>query len=238
MFKNIVLSAAFVGVIVGAIMGVMQHYTTTPIILAAEVFEISQPEIAPHGHDGQASSDHHAKDAWSPEDGLERMFFTLLSSIVTAIGFAMLLLAAMAASEKIKLWHGLAFGFAGYISFFVAPSFGLAPEIPGTVAAQLEGRQGWWLLCVILTAAGLGVLAFIKQYYRFFGLALIAIPHILGAPTPEHHGFANTDPEAVAALTNLTNEFLIMTAISLLIFWVLLGVVSSFAANKFWQKIV
>ncbi len=250
MFKNIIVSAIIVGVIVGALWAVLQNFTTTPIILAAEAYEVSDPVTfdgngngngnGNHTHDSkqaheteQANGHGHNPDAWAPNDGFERIGYTILTSILTAIGFAMLILAAMAASNKTNLLSGILFGLAGYISFYLAPSFGLAPEIPGSQAAQLEGRQGWWLMTVLLTAAGLACMAFINSKFRFFGLGLIAIPHILGAPLPEHHGFANSDPIAVAALTNLSNEFIILTGISLLVFWLALGAASSMAAKRY-----
>lgn len=232
MFKNIIVSAMIVGVIAGAFLGALQNFTTTPIILAAEFYEVTAEagaEVDGHSH-SHAGDD---AEAWGPEDGFERTAYTIFASILTAIGFAMLVIAAMAFTKKTSLLSGLLFGLAGYLSFYVAPSMGLLPEIPGTVAANLEGRQGWWLMTVILTAAGLACLAFMPKLFKLFGFALIAIPHILGAPLPEHHGFANTHPEAVAALTNLSNEFIMMTAITLFMFWVVLGMLSGFVAKRF-----
>lgn len=235
MFKNIVINAMIVGVIAGALLGILQNFTTTPIILAAEAYEVSETtEATTHSHGGASAHTHqHDDEAWAPQDGFERVTYTILSSILTAIGFAMLTLAAMAASGKTSLLNGLLFGLAGFTIFYIAPALGLSPEIPGTIAANLEGRQAWWLMTVILTAAGLGCLAFLNQYYKLFGLALLAIPHILGAPQPEHHGFANTEPEAVAALTALSGDFILMTGLTLLIFWVATGIVSAHFAKKF-----
>lgn len=232
MFKNIIVSAMIVGVIAGALLGALQNFTTTPIIIAAEFYEVTaDPSAEADGH-GHSHGDEEA-EAWGPKDGFERTAYTIFASILTAVGFAMLVIAAMAFTKKTSLLSGLLFGLAGYLSFYVAPAMGLLPEIPGTIAANLEGRQGWWLMTVILTAAGLACLAFMPQLFKLFGIALIAIPHILGAPLPEHHGFANTHPEAVAALTDLSNEFILMTAISLFIFWVVLGMLSGYVAKRF-----
>ena len=233
MFKNIIVSAMIVGVIAGALLGAMQNFTTTPIIIAAEFYEVTADPTTTDGH-GHSHGDE-AAETWGPEDGFERTAYTILASILTAVGFAMLVIAAMAFTQKTSFLSGLLFGLAGYLSFYVAPSMGLLPEIPGTVAANLEGRQGWWLMTVILTAAGLACLAFMPKFFKLFGLAIIVIPHILGAPLPEHHGFANTHPEAVAALTNLSNEFILMTAITLFIFWVVLGMLSGYVTKRFVQ---
>lgn len=235
MFKNIILSALIVGAIAGAILGAMQLFTTSPIILAAEFYEVTAD--AEPGHDDSTAAHGHSHgddaEAWSPEDGFERTISTIVASILTAVGFAMLTIAAMAYSQKTNLLHGLLFGIAGYLSFYVAPSMGLLPEIPGSLAANLEGRQGWWMMTVILTAAGLACLAFIPSLFRLFGIALIAIPHIIGAPQPEHHGFLNQHPDAVKALTELSNEFILMTGITLFIFWVILGLLASAATKRF-----
>lgn len=235
MFKNIIINALVVGAIAGALLGVMQIFTTSPIIQAAEFYEITADETA---HDEGAAHSHGDEDAeaWGPEDGFERTAYTIASSMLTAVGFAMLTIAAMAFTNKTSLLSGLLFGLAGYLSFYVAPSIGLSPEIPGTVAANLEGRQGWWMMTVLLTAAGLACLAFMPNLFKISGLALIAVPHILGAPLPEHHGFANTHPDAVAALTSLSSDFIIATAATLFIFWVVLGLVSSYMTKRFMVK--
>ncbi|MGL1922685.1 MAG: CbtA family protein [Hyphomicrobiales bacterium] len=238
MFKNIIIAALLVGAITGALLGVLQIFTTSPIIMAAEAYEVSEASAADtHNGATQAHSHTHSHDdageAWAPSDGIERTTYTIFASMLTAVGFAMLVIAAMAYTQKIKPLHGLLFGLAGYLSFFVAPSLGLIPEIPGTLAANLEGRQGWWMMTVLLTAAGLACLAFMPKLFKLFGFALIAVPHVLGAPLPSQHGFANTDPQAVAALTELSGQFVIMTAITLLVFWVVLGVLSSYAAKKY-----
>lgn len=230
MFKNIIISALLVGAIAGAVLGVMQIFATSPIIFAAEVYEVAE---APSDHSHDATTHSHEAEAWAPEDGIERGIYTIFAAMLTAVGFAMLVIAAMAFTKKFEIWHGLLFGLAGYLSFFVAPSLGLVPEIPGSLAANLEGRQGWWMMTVLLTAAGLACFAFMPKFFKLFGFALIAVPHVLGAPLPEHHGFANTDPEAVAALTALSGDFIMMTAVTLFVFWLVLGVLASFAGRKY-----
>ncbi len=214
MFKKIVINAMIIGFIVGTVFGVLQIFTTSPIIIAAEVYEVGASAQA--GHD------------------IERSVYTVLTSVLTAIGLAMLVLSAMAAAQKAGVLNGVLFGLAGYIAFYLAPTLsGLLPEIPGTIATQLEGRQASWLFAVIMTALGLACLAFIGNYYRLFGFVLIALPHIIGASVLEKHAFFNTDPDAVLALTQLTNEFIVMTTIVLLVFWLLLGAVSGYFANRF-----
>ena len=69
--------------------------------------------------------------------------------------------------------------------------------------------------------------------YKIIGVGLLAIPHIIGAPQPEHHGFANTDPVAVAALTNLSADFVLMTGFSLLVLWLTIGLLSAYFGRKY-----
>ena len=85
-------------------------------------------------------------------------------------------------------------------------------------------------MTVILTAAGLWILAFQpKPFIKLFGVALIALPHIFGAPQPEvHEGLAPQE---------LRTTFHIATLATNAIFWIVLGVLSAlffrrFAENK------
>ncbi|MCJ8323856.1 MAG: CbtA family protein [Rhizobiales bacterium] len=234
MFKHIVINALIVGAIAGAIWGVLQIFTTSPIILAAEVYELVEPEATDtHSHGDETVHSHADDDAWAPADGFERIIYTLITAMLSAVGFAMITLAFMALTNQTSLISGLLFGLAGYISFFVAPALGLLPEIPGTLAADLDMRQTWWALTVGLTAAGLATIAFSPVIYKIIGVGLLAIPHIIGAPQPEHHGFANTDPVAVAALTNLSADFVLMTGFSLLVLWLTIGLLSAYFGRKY-----
>lgn len=234
MFKHIVINALIVGAIAGGIWGILQIFTTSPIILAAEIYEVSEPLAADsHSHEGEAAHSHADASIWAPDDGPERVIYTLISAMLAAVGFAMITLALMALNNKTSLTSGLLFGLAGFISFFVAPAIGLPPEIPGTIAADLDMRQTWWLATVALTAAGLASIAFMSVIYKFVGVSLLVIPHLIGAPQPEHHGFANTDPVAMAALTDLSVDFVLMTGISLLVLWLSIGLLSAYFAKKF-----
>ena len=265
-FRNIVFAAIAAGILAGIILGTLQHFQVTPIILGAEVYEVAdvvKPQVAAEAHDhsnpahhntpekmanhlavlsatketeGHGGGDHHHNpEAWSPEDGAERIFYTYLSSSLMAIGFALVIISGMSLSGKNSITAGALWGLAGYIAFFVAPTLGLPPEIPGMEAAALEGRQSWWLLTVLLTAIGLGLLAFGKGALRWSGLLVVAIPHILGAPQPETHGFTHPDATAVAALEALVGQFEITTAVVNGIFWVCLGLLCAIAINTLFK---
>lgn len=96
------------------------NLSCVPIIHAAEVFEVAQPEVVAAHNDGHSHS--HDKNAWGPEDGFERLTFTVLSNVLSAFGFAIILLTGMLlardkAALKISWGRGLGWGFAGYLTF-------------------------------------------------------------------------------------------------------------------------
>jgi cobalt transporter subunit CbtA len=185
---------------------------------------------AAHAHDQAHSHGDHAHASQAEGSGFagfsERTLYTLLASVLTGITFALLLAAAMTFYGKGNARLGLLWGLAGYLAFFVAPSLGLPPELPGTTAAAIEYRQLWWVSTVIATIAGLALLVFAKSMVlKGVGLLLLAIPHFVGAPVPIHH--SSLAPE------ELSRAFIWMTAIANFIFWVSLGVLTAFLLNRF-----
>ena len=231
LFRNLVFSAVLVGILSGIVLGLVQQLSVVPTILAAEVYEIADEEPVAAGHEHAAHS--HDPEAWGPEDGAERIFFPFVSNLLAGIGFSMGLFSAMEFSGMANVKNGILWGLAGYITFFVAPGFGLHPEIPGMEAANLQGRQGWWITTVVFTGLGLALIAFAPMGAKIAGLVLLSIPHILGAPLPEVHGFLHPDAEAVSALEGLAHSFVQSTAIANAVFWIVVGVASGFCINKF-----
>ncbi|QMU61135.1 MAG: cobalt transporter [Gammaproteobacteria bacterium] len=211
-FNRIFLTALFAGLLAGLALAGLQHYTVIPMILEAETYEVT---------DSDDAADHGEEEAWAPEDGTERTFYTATNSIIVGIGFGLLLSACYAIRRNIRWHHGILWGLAGFAAFHLAPSFGLPPELPGDAAAQLEQRQVWWVITVVLTAIGLWIIAFQpKSYLKLFGIALIALPHVFGAPQPEvHHGLA---PE------ELRTSFKFASLGTNAIFWIVLGTLSAY----------
>lgn len=238
-FRKIVFSAVIAGLVAGFVLGLIQVFLVTPTILAAETFEVTKaPAVSVSQHHNEESSTqvaHHHGDseAWAPEDGAERTFSTFASNILTGVGFALLLSCIMVFSRKASVKNSWLWGVAGFVVFFVAPSIGLTPEIPGAEAANLQGRQGWWLTTVLLTGLGLGIIVFAQPILKAGGAVLLAIPHILGAPLPEHHGFSHPDPAVVQQLSSLAEDFVQQTAIANAIFWVVLSVACVVAMKQF-----
>lgn len=243
-FRNILLSSIFVGLISGLFYGIFQHFNISPIIYQAEVYEVADREESSasesHHHDVQATSHHHDVETWGPKNGMERFLHTINADVFIAIALSLIIISFMALHNlkadkpQVNAVRGLAWGLAAMLAFFISPAmFGLHPEVPGTVAAELGNRQAWWLLCVALTVAGLAILYYASAKFKIVGLFVAILPHLIGAPMSEQHGFANTDPEAIQALSQLTTQFYTYTAIGMLLFFLLVGSLSGLAVQRY-----
>ncbi len=226
LFRNVVFTAALAGLLAGIIMTAMQTYATVPLILQAETFENAGAQAA-HDH-AAASADaatapavvaahEHGEEAWAPADGFERLFYTALANVVSAIGFGLVLVGVSELAGGIANWRqGVFWGFAGFAVFTLAPGLGLPPELPTMPAADLADRQIWWIATVVATAAGLALVAFRRSLLlALVGVALIVAPHIVGAPQPVSH-----DSPIPA---DLHHNFVVAVTVTNLIFWVALG---------------
>jgi cobalt transporter subunit CbtA len=223
-FIRIVSAAALAGLLAGLLLTGVQTVQVTPIIAAAEAYEESASAVArPHDGSAPSSAGHshhehsHDHGDWQPEDGLERTFFTALSNVSLAVGFALLLGAAIHLRGGVSGWRaGLVWGLAGYAVFFAAPSLGLPPQLPGTEAAPLTDRQLWWLLTTVCTAAALSLLVFARGWgATSAGALLLIIPHLVGAPQP--HVYSSSAP------AELSLSFIYASAIANGVLWIALG---------------
>jgi cobalt transporter subunit CbtA len=173
MFKRIVAAAAIAGALSGLVLTAVQQIQISPLIRASEVREAA------------AKPDAHEAQGWEPRDGGERLAATLVANVVLATGFALLLSAAMSQRRHSGWRAGALWGIAGYAVCFVAPALGLAPELPGVESAPLAARQTWWIAAVSCSAAGLWLAVFAaKPLVRILGIALLFVPHLVGAPSP------------------------------------------------------
>lgn len=232
-FRSIVFSAVLTGVIAGAAITGAQMVGTIPLIQKGEVYERKAEAAAPapaaaqpaHEHNHAAGGHSHEAE-WEPAEGFQRNAFTTGANILTAIGFALLLAGIFALRGRPVSWReGLFWGFGGFVVFTAAPGLGLPPELPGMPVADLTMRQTWWIGTACATAAGLGLLVFRQaSWAAILGLGLIVLPHLIGAPqAPEGH----TDvPEA------LSHSFVVAATLTSLLFWALLGVLTSIAFRR------
>ena len=233
MIKRIAQTAGFSGLLAALLLTLLQSLWVTPLILAAEIYENAEPaaehshaaEAAEHQHAAEAVAHEHDEETWAPQDGLQRSLFTGLSNLVVAVGFALMLAGLYSLRAPGNSWQGLLWGLAGFATFNLAPSAGLPPELPGTAAAELLLRQYWWIGTAATTAAGLALLAFARPWWlRLLGLALLPLPHLVGAPHPEVH--ESLAPEA------LGQQFIYASLLSNALFWAALGLLSAWLFTR------
>jgi cobalt transporter subunit CbtA len=225
-FRSIVFSAALAGLIVGVVISIAQFFGTVPLIQQSEVYERKAAAATPPAAHSHAVAAKGNDNEWEPEEGFQRNAFTVGANILTAIGFALLLTGAYAIRGRHVTWReGLLWGLAGFVVFTAAPGLGLPPELPGMPVADLTARQTWWIATAAATAGGLYLLALNPAAWSaVLGLALIALPHLIGAPlAPESHS-------AVPAA--LSHRFVVVVTLTSLLFWALLGVATSVAFER------
>ncbi len=224
-FKRIAATALLAGLLAGLLLTAVQRVQVIPILQQAEVLEDA---ASAHTHAATEGAHHHDAEAWKPENGWERTFYTGVGNISLAIGFALLLSAAIAFRGGTSTWRsGLLWGLAGYTIFFIAPALGLPPQVPSAEAAPLADRQLWWLMAVLGTSAGLALLVFTRSgMVKILGAALLVAPHLIGAPQPPIHDSA--------ALIELARAFFDASAMANAMFWLTLGGLTGF----FYQKMV
>jgi len=224
-FRRIVLSALFVGVLAGLWLSLLQTWQVVPIILEAEKYEVV---TGSHVHEGDST------ESWAPSDGVERTLYTVFSNVLAACGFAMVMIALMAIQRRaMSILKGVLWGVAGFCVFFMVPSLGLEPEIPGMEAAALLDRQLWWVATVICTATGLAVMVFAPFAYKIIGAAVIALPFLMSAPLPETVSFAERDGVTQQTLMALAEQFVHATTLTNGLYWIALGVLSGLCIKKY-----
>lgn len=244
-FQRIVWTAVAAGVLAGLLLTGVQKMQVSGIILQAEVYEdaaaaMPAPALqasATHEHaDGHADEHEHAgahehehehdPSAWQPADGIERTLFTVLANVSMGVAFALLLGAAFCMRGETGGWRaGLLWGAAGYVTFFLAPSLGLPPEVPGTAAAPLVDRQIWWAMTALATGSGLAMVRFAAHWpIKLLGALMLLLPHWIGAP--------QVAVPASTAPAELAHAFIYATGIANAAFWLALGTLAGFFYKK------
>jgi cobalt transporter subunit CbtA len=172
LIARVLTTGVIAGLVAGLAVAALQHFTTTPLILAAEVYETAQ-----HAHEGA--------DAGPALSGLSRTAATSVATIAVSIGYALILLAAMLFSgdaitpRRAALWGACAFAATG-----LATSLGLAPQLPGMAETDLTARQIWWLATAVSTGVGLfALLRLDSAAAKIAGVLLIIAPQFF-APQP------------------------------------------------------
>ena len=243
MIARLLTVAVIGGLVAGLFVSLAQMYKVTPLIHKAETYESTGAPGAgttgdghSHGHDqdqetGDSATtgqphDHDHGGAWAPADGVERITFTVLTNVLTSIGFGLLLVAGFALSgREINAQNGLLWGLGGFAAFALAPAAILPPEMPGAAAADLTTRQILWVSVAAVTAAGLALAAFAKSMpLRAVGIALVVVPLLFSPPHGEGAGLV---PPELAA------EFVAASLAVAALFWAFLGSLSGALYRRF-----
>ncbi|MFR0675199.1 CbtA family protein [Enterobacterales bacterium AW_CKDN230030176-1A_HGKHYDSX7] len=218
MISRIARTAAFSGLLAALLLTALQSLMVTPLILEAETYEHAEPHV--HTAEAAVTAHVHDEQAWSPEDGWQRVLSTTGGNLVVAVGFALLLAGLYSLREPTRIGTGLAWGLAGFAVFCLAPTLGLPPELPGTAAADLGQRQAWWIGTAAATAVGLALLVFTRHWlFKVIALAMLVLPHVVGAPQPVVH--ESLAPEALA------QQFKLASWATNALFWAALGLISA-----------
>lgn len=212
-FRALVFAALLAGIAAGLATSVVQAARLWPLIDAAEAIET-------HGHD-------HGAPGWSPQGAL-RPALTVVFNIAAAMGFALMLnavarLRGLRSGAVLTVREGVAWGAAGFAAFALAPALGLPPALPGMAEGALLARQAWWVATAACTLGGIATLAWMAGPWRFAGVALLVLPHLVGVPVP---GEAGAVPGELAA------AFVAGSLAASAVFWVVLGGVSGWAQQR------
>lgn len=225
MIKRIARTAGFSGLLAALLLTLLQSFWVAPLILQAETYESAAP-TEQHEHTAESAAGHeHDAEAWSPEDGWQRVLSTTGGNLVVAVGFALILAALYSLREPGRVSTGALWGLGGFAVFCLAPTLGLPPELPGTAAADLGQRQTWWIGTAAATAVGLALLVFARHWLlKVLGAALLVVPHLIGAPQPLVH--ESLAPEALEA------QFKVASWLTNAAFWVALGLLSAWLYRR------
>ena len=225
MIKRIAQTAGFAGLLAALLLTLLQSLWVAPLILQAETYETPAGAHV-HEHDATAVPGHsHDAEAWEPEDGWQRVLSTTGGNLVVAVGFALMLAGFYTLRAPTRTSQGLLWGLAGYVTFCLAPTLGLPPELPGKAAADLLQRQIWWVTTAASTAVAIALVVLGKHWaLKILGVVILVIPHIMGAPQPLEH--SSLAPEA------LETQFKIASQLTNLAFWLALGAISAWLYSR------
>lgn len=222
MFQRFLISALFAGAAAGLIAGLLQLIFVQPVLLHAELYESG--ELIHFGSEATVTAHPELPGIDLLRDGL-----SLLFTMLTYTGYALLMLAAMGLAEdrgaSVNARTGILWGIAGFVAFHFAPGLSLAPEVPGAAAADVGERQIWWFATVVAAAVAMWLIAFGKSWIAWvMATALLLAPHVIGAPEPSV--FTGPVPTEIGVLFAARAFGVGMAA------WVLLGCF----AGYFWQR--
>jgi cobalt transporter subunit CbtA len=233
--QRILVCALLSGLGTGVVLFALHAALTVPLIMRAESYEaraapgpsaVAHDHIHAHDHAHEHAGHAHGSAESPPPSGLQRAGLTLLATVASTVGFALMLAAVVVyAYGEITLVSGIAFALAAFAATGLATGLGLAPELPGSATSDLVLRQTWWIGTATATASGLAALVFGRPIaLKMLGLLLIVAPHLVGAPgVPTVASSVPAELSALCAARSLALQGLM---------WVLLGL----SCGWIWQR--
>ena len=220
MIRNMVASALIAGCAAWLLAAVLHFAFVQKLILLGEAYESGQvvhfqaagpaaddtataADADAHSHDdGAQGADGHAHGTGDDTSDLTRNFWTAVFFGLVYVAYAMILVAgfglARVYGRAIDAPVGVLWGIAAFAAFQLVPAMGLAPELPGTIAADLGDRQVWWWGTVVATGLGLALVGYGRGVLpRVAAVVILALPHVIGAP--ELGEYLGTAPPEVGA---------------------------------------
>lgn len=221
MISRIVTSAVFAGAAAGLIAALLQLVFVQPVLLHAELYETGK--LVHFG--GQLNS----ATPELPGFDFMRNGLSVLFTMMVYCGYALIVVAVMSTADQngisLSPKSGMMWGLAGFIAAHLAPAFSLPPEVPGVAAADVQLRQFWWFATVAMAAVAMWLIAFRFNLFGILGAAaLLALPHIVGAPEPE--AFTGPVPTEIGALFAARALGVGLAA------WIILGAFCAYFWNK------
>lgn len=240
MTAKLFASALFAGLVAGLIAVLLQGLLMEKLIIEAEEYEqglkthfagiaatgeaVGQSNLQVH-EDG-----HNHEVAEEGEDNFKRFTLAFAADFVVFVAWGLIMVAGFALAERfgrpVTLHAAFIWGIAGFAAVHILPGIGLAPELPGTPAAELVARQAWWVGTVIASIAGLALIGYsgAKPMLIAVGIAILAVPHLIGAPVL--HDYAGVAPP------ELSGEYVARSYAVAFMAWAVLGL----AAGYFWNR--
>ena len=208
-FRKLIAIALMAGTLSGLVWFGLQYVAVIPLIQTAEKYEAA----ASHPDEDHATT-------------LGRNSITALTTVLTGIGFAAVLLGVAALrGVRLDVRSGALWGLAGFACVTAAPSIGLPPQPPGAAVADLASRQMWWFGTVLATGIGFYVLATSRRrpLRILAGVGCLLLPHFIGAPVAL---------EASVVPSTLARQFAIASITTTAVFWLTLGIVGGFLSGR------
>ena len=188
MTRNLLSSGVIAGAATALVVAILQLWLIQPLIVEAEMFETGIKVLATSVTAATEMASNH--EATESSDGIDvtRASFTVLFLIVTWSGFGLLAVSGIAVLRHVLPSLAVsapAIALVGFATFSLMPALGLPPELPGMPAADLATRQIWWVATALATFAAVVAALRFWSYVAWLGaVALVAGPHLIGAPMP------------------------------------------------------